>query len=891
MPSSTAPLDPRPTWFPGSGRRIGRYFLGPSLGRGGMGEVFRAWDPTLGREIALKVLGSWNAEAAVKLMQEARLQARVDHPNVCPVLDVDVAGDLPYIAMQVVNGPTMKEAMLDQREAAAAIQAVAGAIHAAHRLNLIHRDLKPTNILLERNERGSWTPFVCDFGLAKDLGLESASQSQAKVGTPAFMSPEQMDSHGRSIGPAVDIFGLGATLYDTVVGCPPVRMRSGEVGHAWDPIRKPRDLNPSVPRPLEQILLRCLEWDPADRYPTAAALAEDLRRFLDGESLQPGAWNPWAHLRWHFRRRPWAFATLSAGLILALGLAGVAAWSRREVVAQAKAAERFTGTIKDLQYLMRLERMLPPHDLRLGLSKVRVRMAEIEASMAKLGAVSKGPGAFAMGWGHLLLREPEQALQQFQSAWDAGYRSPEAATAWAKAHCEAFTEALPSARHMGNEAVDSLKRKHLEPARALLAHGEGSILESPLLVAAQLENLDGRPRQALALARKEGGDPLRYEARIWEAAALTDLGFSHQIAGRYSEAESFYFDADGILHGVQALARSDELALKMELNRLLAWIAMKSEAGGQMPRDFDRIEALADRLLALNPEWLPAIADKLTIIWRRGEFDLARGRNPESNLGKGMTLLQRAESLPHATLRLQRDRAALCRVMGEWLYQQGRDPRGVIEMGLKGSLMDEFAADLLILRARWALDHGLDPKPDLSAAGLAIERPTFLQPGEYGLARRRLEINYWEAASESLGTGDPTPALERALEASRSGLSLNPNSSDLLIESADCLDLAYQIRSAQSKRDASLLRQGLSFANRAYSLRACAATALCLARLHLRMAEHAMATRGNPSNPLAEVERRANEVRHLQSNHPGLSPIYARYKRLRDTAIPTPHEG
>lgn len=880
MSAQTQPPDPNPTWLTETNRRVGRYILGPSLGQGGMGEVFRAWDSLLGRQVALKMLTSWSAEATLMLLKEARLQARVDHPNVCRVLDVDVDGDLPYIAMQLVDGPTLKEAGLDVREAAAAIQTVSEAIHAAHRINLIHRDLKPTNILLERNERGGWTPVVCDFGLAKDLASELNSRSLASAGTPAFMAPEQQYLHRATIGPRSDIFALGATLFDLLIGHPP--------GPGLNEVGRPvfQKLNPAIPKPLERIIQRCLEWDPADRYPTAAALAEDLRRFLDDEPLQPRNEGIGPYIRWQFKRHPRASSFLVAGLLSTIGIAAAGIWSKRELARQATAAELFVGTVKDLQYQMKLERMLPAHDLRPGFALIRSRMAGLEDSMYKLGAPARGPGSFALGWGHLLLHEPEEALRRFETAWASGYRTPDAATAWAKAHCDAFIDALPATRQSGQGAVDRLKELHLKPAQSLLPSGTGARLISVRLVEIQLKNLLGDPQGAIDLARQEARGPDEYEVLLLEADALTSLGFTHQLAGQYAKADVYYQEADGLLHRSQEIARSDELGIKLELNRRLAWIVMKSEASGESPKDFEQIEALADRLLALTAEWLPAIADKLTVLWRRSEFNLARGANPEPDLLRGIEILRQSETLPHARSRLQRERAGLCRVLAQWKYECGEDPRPIIEMGLSGSLMDEFAADLLVLRARWELDQRGDPSPDLLMAKKAVDSPTFLAMGEYGLARRQLEIAYLETVFATHQGQDPDEPMSRALHASKVGLAANPNSSDLLMKSADCWNLAFLIKTAKGEPNTEMIRKGLKDARKAYALRPYGPTARCLARLLIQMAEHKAATSSSPSQYLRESRQYIDEAKRLQPKHHHLLELTSRLDRLIRNSSP-----
>lgn len=882
----------RPAWLTGQARRLGRYCVGPSLGKGGMGEVFEAWDTLLGRRVALKLLSSWSATAALRLMQEAQLQARVDHPNICRVLDVDTTAEPPYIAMQLVDGPTLGDAGLDHREAATVLQRVAEAVHAAHRMGLIHRDLKPTNILLERTERGTWVPYVCDFGLAKDLHADSLTQSRASMGTPAFMAPEQMFQNGARVGPATDIYGLGASLYDTLTGQPPIPQLDGRPRPGRVTFPRPRELDPLIPRALEQILLRCLEWNPTDRYPSAAGLAEDLRRFLDGEPLQPRAGGLRGQVQWQFRRHPWAFAGLGLALTLALGATFTYSWSRREAARQTLVAERFTGAIKDLQYQMRIERMLPAHDLRPGFTRVRERMQDIRAAMKELGPTARGSGAFALGWGHLLLREPGEALTAFQTAWDQGYQTPEVATAWAQAHCDAFIEELPTARQQGPKAIQALKTRHLPSAQALLSNAPGQVEPSQLLVLAQLETLDGRPEAALVLARQVAAtNPTLYEARIWEAAALTELGFDQQLAGRYAQAKARYLEADAALRRAQGVGRSDEMALKIELNRRLAWVAVQGDAGGISTEDFESIEDLADRLLALNPEWLPAVADKLTALWRRGDFELGRGRDPSPFLERGLAVLAAARTLPNASALLQRDRENLCRALGEWQYERGQDPRPVIAMGLEGSAPDEYAVDLLVLRARWSLAHGLDPRPDLDLALEGVAHPTFQNPDEYGLALRRVMIGRWRVAWSLLQRQDPQADLDQVLAAGLRGLATNPRSSDLLMESSACLELAYQATVLRGHRTATPLLQSLQQARLAESLSHSAASARQLTSVELRLTEHALATGRTGEAWLRLAGGHLAEARRNHPTHPELTTLQERLSNLRRTMGVRPREA
>lgn len=751
LDSTFNPVEERPPWLATSSRRIGRYVLGPSLGRGGMGEVFAAWDTLLGRLVALKLILGGGATGLLRFMQEARLQARVDHPNVCRVLDVDIEGDQPFISMQIVKGPSLSQVQLEPREILAVMRQVADAVHAAHRLNLIHRDLKPGNILLERNAAEGWTPFVCDFGLAKDLGADSLAVSQAGVGTPAFMSPEQLFLNGAEVHAASDVYGLGATLLHALAGNPPPRRGLPEEGLA---------IPDGLPKDLQAILKRSLSWDPEDRYPTAAALAEDLRKYLDGEPISHDHAGWLRHWRQSLRRSPKMWAMMAA-LALACGALGTAVWNvRREASARERFAERFTALVKTMEYDMRIERMLPAHDLRPAFQRITSKMDGIREAIRTGGGMAEGPGHYALGQGYLLLRQPQKALAELLVGWESGFQTPEMAYAVARAHCDIFEDELPQARALGPQAIDGLKRAHLEPARRLQASARDNGLEPPALGLARLEVLDGHPDLALALAQQaHREEPSHYEAKAWEAEALNVLGWQRLARDDFAASEQYFRQSDEAARIAESMGRSDEWALKVQLNRWLAWIGAQPQV---RPEDFRRSGQLAERLLALNSDWLPALSDKLTVIWRHAEFQQRRGQDPMPEVLRGWTLLEEATRRPEARARLQRDRNNLARIAAQWAFDHHRDPSPWVERGLVDSRDDEYAADLLLLRASWKRAHGLDPTSDLDRAIQGCERPSFEPATAAGLleaiGQAWLEKAFWQRSNQK----DPGPALREA---------------------------------------------------------------------------------------------------------------------------------
>jgi serine/threonine-protein kinase len=273
------------------------------LGSGGMGVVYRARDVRLKRLVALKMILTGphaRPEELDRFRREAEAVARLQHPNVVQVYEVGEQDGRPYLALEYVGGGSLAE-RLDGRpqppdEAARLVRAVALAVHAAHQRGIVHRDLKPANVLL--TEDG--TPKVTDFGLAKlltcDPGASAAGQTQtgAVLGTPSYMAPEQALGDVHAIGPHTDVHALGALLYELLTGRPPfggsTLLETLEQVRSVEPL-PPSRLRPDVPRDLETICRKCLEKEPARRYPSAQALADDLGRYLAGDLIHARSFN------------------------------------------------------------------------------------------------------------------------------------------------------------------------------------------------------------------------------------------------------------------------------------------------------------------------------------------------------------------------------------------------------------------------------------------------------------------------------------------------------------------------------------------------------------------------------------------------------------------------
>jgi tetratricopeptide (TPR) repeat protein len=319
---------------PADARAVPGYEILECLGRGGMGVVYKARQLALDRVVALKmVLHAGHAGAAdrERFRIEAGAVARLQHPNIVGVHEVGEHDGVPFLCLEFCAGGGLDRRLrgnpVSLAEAAALVETLARATHAAHRARIVHRDLKPANVLLVEGPDvplGRCTPKISDFGLAKKLdGPAGPTRSGAVVGSPLYMAPEQARGDGPAVGPAADVYSLGAILYELLTGRPPFQAAS--VGLTlWqvladEPVRV-RAVQPRVPRDLETVCHKCLHKDPRRRYDTAEALAEDLRRFRAGEPVNARAAGPLERAARWVRRRPTVAALAAVGVLVLLGL-------------------------------------------------------------------------------------------------------------------------------------------------------------------------------------------------------------------------------------------------------------------------------------------------------------------------------------------------------------------------------------------------------------------------------------------------------------------------------------------------------------------------------------------------------------------------------------------
>lgn len=362
--------------------RLGDYDLLELIGRGGMGIVYRARQRKLDRIVAVKTIARdaiLDPGIGRRFEAEARSAARLQHPNIVQIHEVRSQDGWPYFSMEYINGGDLTDLTstvpLEGRHAALLLEILARAVQYAHTQGIIHRDLKPANILIHRRDSGdplpsrldggmiflnsegglNYEPKIADFGLAKSLSDDGLrSQHTMALGTPSYMSPEQAGEPGEPVGPACDIYGLGAVLYQALTTRPPFVAHS--ILETMRQVREeepvaPRVLQPQAPSDLETICMHCLRKRASDRYPSAGALADDLRRYLDGRPILARP----ASVFYRFSKYARRHRTLVGGLmaVFVVLLAGIAAttWQARQALAErnfARQEERRSSATAEL---------------------------------------------------------------------------------------------------------------------------------------------------------------------------------------------------------------------------------------------------------------------------------------------------------------------------------------------------------------------------------------------------------------------------------------------------------------------------------------------------------------------------------------------------------------
>jgi eukaryotic-like serine/threonine-protein kinase len=564
-PTINAPGTARRTEIlPGEGepstRRSGRltadgYEIVAELGRGGMGIVYQARQIALNRLVALKVIRSaeFASEAElIRFQNEAEAVAQLDHPHIVPIYEVGQKAGQRFFSMKLIPGTSLDKKLgdfaADVKASARLMATVAEAIHHAHQRGILHRDLKPANILLD--ERGQ--PHVTDFGLARQIETESGlTHSGYPVGTPSYMSPEQVRGEKGSYTTATDVYGLGSILYALLTGHAP--FVGSSLAETLDKVRgdppeSPAHINARVPRDLEIICLKCLEKDPQRRYPSARALADDLNRWLGGEPIEARPVGP-ATRAWMWCRRNPLPAALGALCVVSIlgGMAGVT-WKWREAAAANDEAQTIIDFLTNKLLAQAAPRFNPRGaSLTLGelLDKASARLpSEFDNRPAVEASIRR-----TIGFAYQSLGLYDRAEPHFQTAiaLDTRVRGPSDRQTLRDVNL--LTSVLDDAAKYAD--AEPLSRRNLETCISSLGQDDPTTLDAKYELGAllvhlgKLDEAERILRECTAAQRRVQGaqqpDTLR---------SINELGLLLQDRGRLDEADALAIEYE---HGIRCL--------------------------------------------------------------------------------------------------------------------------------------------------------------------------------------------------------------------------------------------------------------------------------------------------------------------------------------------------
>lgn len=827
--SSAEPAFPLPHWE--------RYQAVRFLGQGGMGQVFLAYDPRLRRNVALKFVRDGAPELARRFLAEARAQARVHHERVCEMYEVGEIDGRAFIAMQYVNGRHLgqlaRELTLEQK--VLLLRDVSEGVHAAHHAGLIHRDIKPSNILIERTADGVLRPYVMDFGLARDWHEEHTATG-AVLGTPHYMAPEQARGEVGRLDRRVDVYSLGATLYQVLTGVPP--FVSGNALELLGRIQteeppSPRQHEPDLPLDLEAIVLKCLEKERSARYDSARALAEDLERFLTGEPVRARRAGPGYRLRKKLRKHRLVVGLGSLALGGVLLAMGQAALTRRQVLQRERLAQRFTERVERIEAQARYSTLSPLHDTRPDRRALREGMHALEEDIRQGGATAEAPGHYAVGRTLLALGDAEGALARLESAWKSGYHEPRVAYALALALGRLYQEKLPEVEWTRDAASRDARRKELEaryrdPALAYLKQSEGAEAPSPRYVAALLAFYEGRHEQALEELESLGTTaPWFHEAPLLRGDILEARAFQRRHQGDRAGARADLEAAHAAYTLAAAIGESDP-AVHRSLGTLhLGSLLLELYGSGEVPPHYERGQEALSRALTADPEDTRSLTQRARLHCRMAEFRMQQGGDVLPLVDEGLTAARAALVLSPGQPRAQVELAQLLRLKARYLQQQGEDPRETLRQAAQAleqvaPQAREFASlrDLGHVFKVWA-DHedqvgedslghrnqaiqayleatrldatspdgwvnlgtayfkratharAVDADVDLERAREALERARSIDAGNSVACYYGAQVHEWRARRHNNRGADAEPELARAIALYRQGLAIN----------------------------------------------------------------------------------------------------------------------
>jgi eukaryotic-like serine/threonine-protein kinase len=807
-------------------RAFGRYVNLGFVGAGGMANVYRAEDPVLGRTVALKLIRGADPAMADRLLAEAKAQARIEHENVCHIYEAGMLEGRAYIVMQYVDGNTL-QALADTlglEQKLQLMKQVAEGVHAAHRAGLIHRDLKPSNIMVESTAEGERVPYVLDFGLAREVAAPGVTMNGVVLGTPWYMSPEQARGDSRLLDRRTDVYALGATLYDLITGHPPydgdssvsvlVRVLSE------DPVPL-AERAPGIPADVRTITMKCMERDPARRYESARALADDLGRYLDGEPIAARATSLLNRLAHRARKNKTAVVASTLALLVALvsGALGLRAWLSAR--SQAALAAEFAQGLQDVYWFMRAAYLAPAHDVSRERAVVRERLRAMEARMNAVGSLARGPGEYALGRGQLLLGKPDEARVHLERAWASGFRTSETAYAlgetlgliYRRERNLADGIAVKAAREKRKAEIQSTLR---DPAVSYLRQGTVSGVAPPEYVEALVAYYERRYPDALGQAEASlRRAPWHYEALMLQGEVQTTLARERHETGDAFGSRLALERMERAYRAASEYARSDPSArtgLCQVAVQRMEWVVY---TGADISTLYEQAVKTCSETLQVDSGAAEPHGRLANIHRFRANSLMTQGQDPLPALALAVAEAERALAIEPDSRGAHGNRGVAFRLRAQWEKNHGLDPTYALAEALKSlgrstELRPDAGAfndlgNAYVTRAELTVAKGGDPTADITEALARYGRSLSLVP-DFGYAHANRGLALTALGEYELGHGrDATASLGEAEKSLQRSVDLLPDLEGTHTRLATALLLAARQGTSRGSDPAALL--------------------------------------------------------------------------------------
>ena len=774
-----------------------RYNIIEKIGEGGMGKVYKAFDPHLKRFVALKFVKEDSDNVIKRFIQEAQAQGQITHENICRIYEVGEYNNMPYIAMQYIDGPSLFEIenRINLEQKVLIMKAVAGAIHEAHRKGIIHRDIKPSNIMLEQSPEGEWIPYVMDFGLAREIESPSMTMSGMVVGTPNYMSPEQARGDRKIINRRSDIYCIGSTMYElftgerAFTGDSPLKVLLKVVNDDPEPIRK---INPGIPVDLENIVMKCLEKEPHRRYDSAKAIAEDLQFYLDGEPVLARSSTITYKILKKVKKHKIAVTLGSIVFIILIILISMQLHARWKMGKIADIAQKFGQNVVNIESSMRISHTIPLHDIRPEEKRVRSQIEEIRNQTKQVGDLGIGPGNYALGRGYIVLSEYDNALKYLKRSWDSGYKTQKVAYAMGLTLTKIYKKEYGKIEKISEKSLKGyqkkkIEEKYLKPAIEFLKKSRGLIGESPEYLEALIAYNDRQFNVAIKKARSAFYSiPWLYEAKFLEGYSYQTMGVDKKDKGDISGALHDFKKAEEAFKEAIHIGESDPQSYNNLCNLWTNVIdILLYEKGEDITPYIEKALLIVQKSMIADSDLAETYEIKANIYGSLGEYKLENGQDPKADFLKAIENAQKASKIdPNNGLTLL-NKGNSYLYLGYYEMMQGKNPSSFLKEAMrnyrKAIQIDpdnaKYYSSLGVVYAytvQYEMSKGIDSMNSINKAKESFRKAIELYPDFYYAYSNLGGIYHFKSMYEESHGKDPLDSINKAIKSYRKAISINP---------------------------------------------------------------------------------------------------------------------